>query len=213
MSHKLLSLSLLAILFVLSACNFIPGQSTPQIILPTPTKAAAIIPKAPTATNFPKIGAPTPAPPTATPAPTPTDAATSAAMFDDETLAELMAGTISAAGAEAEVEIVDKRASGGERVAHITIVSDYNLDDNDLLLKLFVLEIGNALRTIRAFSEGTMNADLDSAFLTVNSKEGKLMGTVAAPMNEIVRFLDGNSSVTEALNHLELTGVFETFKQ
>ncbi len=204
---------LLLSLIFLSACKVIPGQSEPQITLPTPTKAAAIIPKAPTATNFPKIGTPTPVPPTAAPAATPTDLPASAAMFDDETLAELMAGTISSAGADAEVEIIDNRANGGERVAHITIVSDYNLEDNDLLLKLFVLEVGNALRTIRAFSEGTMNADLDSAFLTVNNQEGKLMGTVAAPMNEIIRFLDGESSVTEALNHLELTGVFETFKQ
>ncbi len=212
MNRKLLFL--LAILFSLSACNGLPGQSTPPAVLPTPTaKTAAIVPKAPTATNFPKIGTPTPAPPTATPAPTPTDAATSAAMFDDETLAELMAGTISSAGADAQVEIVDNRANGGERVARITIVSAYNLEDNDLLLKLFVLEVGNALRTIRAFSEGTMNADLDSAFLIVNNRDGKQMGTVAAPMGEIVRFLDGESSVTEALNHLELTGVFETFKQ
>ncbi|RME46183.1 MAG: hypothetical protein D6796_09335, partial [Caldilineae bacterium] len=136
-----------------------------------------------------------------------------AAMFDDDTLAELMAGTIASAGIEAQVEIVDHRASGGQRVANITIVSEHNIQDSDLLLKLFVLEVGNALRTIRAFSEGTMNADLDAAFLTVNDKAGNQLGTVSAAMPDIVRFLDGQSSVDEALDALTLTGVFETFKK
>jgi len=204
--------ALLLILVILNGCNFVQQKNEAEITPPTPTKAAAIISKAPTATNFPKVGTPTPAPPTPTSKPSVTPTA-GAAMFDDDTLAELMAGTISSAGVESEVEIVDNRASGGERMANIVIVSDYNLEDSELLLKLFVLEVGNALRTIRAFSEGTMNADLDSAFLTVNNKQGQLMGTVSAPMDEIVRFLNGVTSVDEALAHLELTGVFETFKE
>ncbi|MFQ5578051.1 MAG: hypothetical protein ACE5G8_13790, partial [Anaerolineae bacterium] len=132
---------------------------------------------------------------------------------DDDTLAAWMSGTIGSAGIDAHVEIVDNRATGGQRVSRITIVSDYNIADSELLLKLFVLEVGNALRTIRAFSEGTMNADLDAAFLTVTDKNGQLLGTVSATMPDIVRFLDGRSSVDEALATLELTGVFETFRK
>jgi hypothetical protein len=202
---------LLILLITITGCNPFAVNTSPQTQA-IPTKAIAIIPKAPTATNFPRIGTPTPIPPTATPAPTATPMP-QVALFDDETLAELMAGTISSAGVESEVEIVDNRATGGQRIANITIVSEYNIEDSELLLKLFVLEVGNALRTIRAFSEGDMNADLDAAFLTVNDKQGNLLGTVSAPMPEIVRFLDGNSSVDEALAKLMLTGVFETFRK
>ncbi len=175
------------------------------------TKAVVVLPKAPTATNFPRIGTPTPVPPTPTPAATATPAATRVAVFDDATLEKLMAGTISSAGVDSTVKIVDNRANGGERIAVITIVSEYNLDDNDLLMKLFVLEVGNALRTIRAFSEGDMQADLDSAKIIVNDKNGDELGTVTAPMPEIVRFLNGETSTTEALSHLSATGVFKSF--
>ncbi len=176
-----------------------------------PTKAVVVMPKPPTATNFPRIGTPTPVPPTPTPAATPTPAVTRVAAFDDATLEKLMAGTISSAGIDSVVKIVDNRANGGERTAIITIVSEYSLEDNDLLLKLFVLEVGNALRTIRAFSEGNMQADLDSAKIIVNDKNGNQLGTVTAPMPEIVRFLDGETSTTEALSHLSATGVFKSF--
>jgi len=206
-------LALIALAVALSGCAIsMPGSQSVEATKAAPTKAVVIVPKAPTATNFPRIGTPTPVPPTPTPKPTPTPLPQEP-LFTDAVLSDMMAGTISSAGVESTVEIIDERASGGERAAHITIVSEYNLTDNDLLLKLFVLEVGNALRTIRAFSEGTMNADLDSAFLTVNNKQGELLGTVSAPMPEIVRLLDGQSSVDEALTHLTLTGVFEPFKK
>ncbi len=197
----------------LSGCGAaLTGNQTAAGPQTAPTKAVVIVTKAPTATNFPRIGTPTPVPPTPTPKATPTPLPRQP-LFADDVLAEMMAGTISSAGVHASVKIIDERAGGGERIAHITIESEYKLADNDLLLKLFVIEVGNALRTIRAFSEGTMNADLDSAFLTVNNRQGALLGTVSAPMPEIVRFLDGQSSVDEALSHLALTGVFETFKK
>ncbi len=201
----------LVVLIALTACNASKKPATAENVASL-KKEIVIIPKAPTATNFPRLGTPTSIPPTSTPKPTSTPL-TRQAIFDDETLAELMAGTISSAGVKATVAIEDNRASGGERVAHITIVSKYNLQDNQLLLKLFVLEVGNALRTIRAFSEGDMQANLDAADLIVKDKQGNVMGTVSAPMPEIVRFLDGRSSVDEALAHLTLTGVFETFKK
>jgi len=71
--------------------------------------------------------------------------------------------------------------------------------------------VGNALRTIRAFSEGDMQADLDAAHLVVNDKNGNEFGTVTAPMPEIVRFLDGKIGVSEALSQLSATGVFASF--
>jgi hypothetical protein len=124
-----------------------------------------------------------------------------------------MTGTIAATGVEAEVDIVDERTSGGERMANIILVSDYNIDESDLLLKLFVLEVGSALRTLRAFRDGTTDAGIDATFITVNNQNGELMGTVKAPTLAINDFLDGRASVNETLERLELTGVFETFLQ
>jgi len=80
------------------------------------------------------------------------------------------------------------------------------------MLKLFVLEVGSALRTLRAFRDGTTDADIDATFITVNNQDGQLMGTVRAPTSVINDFLDGTASVDNTLNRLELTGVFETFK-
>lgn len=204
--------SLLTLLFLLlTGCSLITGGNI-EVPTPTPTKIVVVLTRVPTATNFPKIGTPTPAPPTATPLPTPT-ATRVGAVFDDDTLAELMAGTIAATGVDAEVAIIDERSSGGDRIAHITLVSQYNIDESDLLLKLFVLEVGSALRTLRAFREGTMDVDADATFVTVNNTSGELLGTVLAPTEEINAFLEGRSSVNETLNRLELTGVFETFKE
>lgn len=202
----LLALSIL----ILAGCSLTSNPtSVPQAKIEA-TKAIAIVAKAPTATNFPRIGTATPIPPTLTPEATATPLPQSP-VFDDATLEKLMAGTISSAGIGALVDIKDNRATGGERIANITIESQYNLEDNDLLLKIFVLEVGNALRTIRAFSEGDMQADLDSAHLIVNDKKGNLMGTVTAPMPNIVEFLDGKTSTVEALKHLSATGVFQSF--
>lgn len=201
---------ILPVAVFIAACN--PMAAEPSTPRPAVTRGVTIVNKIPTATNFPKAGTPTPAPPTATPRPTSTQVPATA-MFDDNTLADLMAGTISSAGVDAEVIIVDNQATGGKRRAEITITSDYNIEDSELLLKLFVLEVGNALRTIRAFSEGDMHADLDSAYMIVNDKQGQQLGTVSAPMTEIVSFLDGKTSVNEALNKLTLTGVFETFRE
>lgn len=195
-------------ILVLTACAPAAPETAPAELIPI--KDVVQLPKLPTATNFPRIGTATPVPPTVTPAPTATPPPATA-MFDDATLAKLMAGTISSAGIAADVEIVDERASGGGRTANITIISDYSIEDSDLLLKLFVLEVGNALRTSRAFSEGSMSADLDKAFLTVVDKQNNLLGTVSASMADIIRFLDGKTSVNEALKSLELTGIFETF--
>ncbi len=201
---------LIPLLLILTGCALSnKSDSSPQTKTEA-TKPIAIIAKAPTATNFPRIGTATPIPPTVTPHATATSLP-QRPIFDDATLEKLMAGTISSAGIGALVDIQDNRATGGERIANITIESQYNLEDNDLLMKLFVLEVGNALRTIRAFSEGDMQADLDSAHLIVNDKKGNLMGTVTAPMSNIVEFLDGKTSTIEALKHLSATGVFKSF--
>ena len=206
-------LTLLICNFVLAGCSLsFFGSQTVEIPTPTPTQLVVVLTRVPTATNFPKIGTPTPAPPTVTPKPTATPP-TSSSVFDDQTLEDLMEGTIAATGVSAQVDIVDERADGGERVANITLVSAHNIDESDLLLKLFVLEVGSALRTLRAFADGTIDADLDATFITVNNKEGKLMGTVKAPSGEINDFLEGKSTVNEALAQLELTGVFESFRE
>lgn len=209
MKKLILLATLLALLVSGCAIGSTTTESTSQI-QSTATKPIAIIAKAPTATNFPRIGTATPIPPTLTPQATATSLP-QAPIFDDTTLEKLMAGTISSAGIGALVDIQDNRASGGERIANITIESQYNLEDNDLLMKLFVLEVGNALRTIRAFSEGNMQADLDSAHLIVNDKKGNLMGTVTASMPTIVEFLDGKTSTIDALENLSATGVFKSF--
>jgi len=205
---KLLLFALL--ILALTACSLNGSSSTTPQTKTETTKAVMIVAKAPTATNFPRIGTATPIPPTVTPRATATRLPQSP-MFDDATLEKLIAGTISSAGIGALVDIKDNRSNGGERIANITIESQYNLEDNDLMLKLFVLEVGNALRTIRAFSEGDMQADLDSAHLIVNDKKGNLMGTVTAPMPNIVEFLDGKTSTVSALKHLSATGVFQSF--
>jgi hypothetical protein len=202
---------LLTLSLALTACG--PAFSGNRPATPVaPTKVVVIVTKAPTATNFPLIGTPTTTLNTPTPRPTPTPQPLQR-FFDDETLAELMTGTIAATGVEAEVDIVDERTSGGERMANIILVSDYNIDESDLLLKLFVLEVGSALRTLRAFRDGTTDAGIDATFITVNNQNGELMGTVKAPTLAINDFLDGRASVNETLERLELTGVFETFLQ
>ncbi|MEM7029811.1 MAG: hypothetical protein AAF629_09620 [Chloroflexota bacterium] len=206
-------LGLLVVLFMASGCSAIMarfGEQEVVIPTPTPTRVVAQITSVPTATNFPKIGTATPAPPTATPIPTKTPLPGNR-LFDDETLAEMMSGTIAATGTEALVELVDERANGGERRANITLVSRYNIDESDLLLKLFVLEVGSALRTLRAFREGPIDADVDATFITVNDTSGEEMGTVLAPTEAINDFLEGRASVNDALTRLELTGVFESF--
>ncbi len=209
MKRKLFSL--LILLLVVTGCG-LTSRTTASVEAPSPTQEVIILTKAPTATNFPRIGTPTPIPPTSTPRPTATPTL-SKTRFDDATLANLMAGTISSTGVEATVEIVDSRANGGERIGYITIISEHNIDESDLLLKLFVLEVGSALRTLRAFREGEIDADLDATFITVNNRAGELMGTVKAPTSAIDDFLEGRSSVNQALERLELTGVFETFKE
>ena len=208
--RKLFILFALPASILLTACGPAAAAITP--INTVETQPVAIIAKAPTATNFPRIGTATPVPPTPTSNLTASPTA-NVRSFTDETLAEMMAGTISSAGISAKVDIVDERGSGKDRRAEIVIVSDYNIEDSELLLKLFVLEVGNALRTVRAFSEGSMNADLDSAHMVVVDKQNNLLGTVTAPMPYIVSFLDGKLSVDEALAKLELTGVFETFRK
>jgi hypothetical protein len=202
---------LLALSLALTACGPAFSGNTPATQV-APTKVVVIMTKAPTATNFPLIGTPTTTLNTPTPRPTPTPQPLQR-FFDDETLAELMTGTIAATGVEAEVDIVDERTSGGERMANIILVSEYNIDESDLLLKLFVLEVGSALRTLRAFRDGTTDAGIDATFITVNNQNGELMGTVKAPTLAINDFLDGRASVNETLERLELTGVFETFLQ
>ena len=114
--YKKFSLILLFLLALpLSACSFFQTAEIPQDLIPTPTKEVAIVAKMPTATNFPKIGTPTPAPPTATPKPTLTPTAIGAPIFDDTTFEELMTGTIQFfVGVDAEVGIIDERATGGE---------------------------------------------------------------------------------------------------
>lgn len=209
MKQKLLVLWCL--LLIVTGC-FPSATNTTQLETPTPPKEVIIMTKAPTATNFPRIGAPTPIPPTATPKPTATPTP-NAVLFDDEILAKLMTGTIKATGVEATVEIVDNRAGGGERIGYITIISEHNINESDLLLKLFILEVGSALRTLRAFASGAIDADLDATFITVTNRAGELMGTVKAPTTEVDAFLEGRLSVNEALERLELTGVFATFKQ
>lgn len=209
---KKISVLMILVLLTLAGCSLAIGGTKDTTATNTPPpKAVVVVTKAPTATNFPRIGTPTAVPPTPTSAATPTPAATRAAMFDDATLEQLMAGTIKSAGVEAQVSIQDDRATGGERLATIQLVSNYNLDENDLLLKLFVLEVGNAMRTIRAFSEGDMQADLDAARVIVTDKDGNEFGTVTAPMPEIIRFLDGETNVSETLTHLSATGVFASF--
>ena len=211
---KQVLLLLLSLLLLLTACGPAPssGSDDGADTDTTPTKVAVVVTRAPTATNFPLIGTPTAVLNTPTPKPTPTQPPPQR-FFDDETLAELMTGTIAATGVEAEVEIVDERAGGGERLAYITLVSEHNIDESDLLLKLFVLEVGSALRTLRAFRDGTTDADIDATFITVNNKAGELMGTVKAPTAAINDFLDGSATVNETLERLELTGVFESFVQ
>lgn len=206
-------LCLFVLLIILPGCSAIAarfGEPEVKIPTPTPTRLVVQLTAAPTATNFPKMGTATPAPPTATPRPTNTPLPANR-IFDDATLAEMMSGTIAATGVEAEVNITDERASGGQRIANITLVSRYNIDESDLLLKLFILEVGSALRTLRAFREGSIDADVDATFITVNNTAGQEMGTVLAPTNAINDFLEGKASVNEALTRLELTGVFESF--
>ena len=95
----------------------------------------------------------------------------------------------------------------------MVIVTEHQIDESDLLLKLFVLEVGSALRSIRAFSQGSMNADLDGISLKVINAENQILGTVSAPMSTIISYLEGNLTVNEALGLLEISGVFESFLQ
>ena len=209
---KKIVLMLVTLLVLISGCALGSQNQTETATTSEPTKVVVILTRVPTATNFPRAGTPTPVPATPTSAPTPT-AAESNRLFDDATLADMMSGTIASAGLDATVEIVDNRDDGGERTANITLVSDYNADDNELLLKLFILEVGSALRTLRAFSDGTIDADLDSAYLVVNDKQGEELGTVFASISEIESFMAGNLSINEVLDRLTLTGIFESFKR
>jgi hypothetical protein len=209
---KIFLLIMITLLGLISGCAIGAQNQSETGITSQPTKVVVILTKVPTATNFPRAGTPTPAPATPTSAPTPTPAERSR-LFDDPTLAEMMGGTISSAGLDATVEIIDNRAEGGKRTANIILVSDYNADDNELLLKLFILEVGSALRTLRAFSDGTIDADLDNAYLVVNDKQGAELGTVFAEIPEIESFMAGNLSINEVLDRLTLTGIFESFKR
>ncbi len=202
---------LLVSIFLMAVIACGPNRQAAPETKAEATKVVVLVTKMPTATNFPRIGTPTPIPPTLVPRPTPTPPPVER-LFDDPTLAEMMTGTISSAGIEAHVEIVDSRESGGQRTANVTLVSEYEIDESDLMLKIFVLEVGNALRVLRAFGDGAIDADLDAAHLDVVDEEGQLLGTVTAPISEINAFMDGEMTVDETLAKLELTGVFETFK-
>jgi len=209
MKAKMVILLLFSLL--LAGCGPFPTQEAAEATT-AQTKVVAIYTPVPTSTNFPRIGTPTTVINTPTPQPTPT-APPVEPLFDDATLQKMMEGTIAATGVSAQVEIIDERASGGERIAHIMLTSEHNIDESDLLLKLFVLEVGSALRTLRAFRSGTTDAHLDATFITVNNQAGALMGTVKAQIADINAYLDGQASVNETLTKLELTGVFESFLQ
>jgi len=103
--------SLLIVLLLIPACTGQFWEEETVIPIPTPTQVAVIITRIPTATNFPHVGTVTPIPPTATPTVTFTPKSqTAETLFDDETLAELMQGTIASGGLEVETEIYLFRA-------------------------------------------------------------------------------------------------------
>ena len=204
-----LILGILAIILI-NGCLF-TAPEVPDIVEPTATRVAAIFAKPPTATNFPRIGTATPAPPTATPTATSLPPPTGQPLFDDETLERLMVGTIRSVGVDASLKIVDNRATGGERIAEVVIVSKHNIASSNLLLKLFVLEVGNAVRSIRIFTESDLDAKLDRISLRVVDQEDQLLGTISSPLSLINDYLDGRTTVNEALSALKPTGVFESF--
>ncbi len=205
----LLILGILTIILI-NGCLF-TAPEVPEIVEPTATRAAAILAKPPTATNFPRIGTATPAPPTATPTATSPPAPTGQPLFDDETLERLMVGTMRSVGVDVSLKIVDNRATGGERLAEMVIVSKHNIASSNLLLKLFVLEVGNAVRSLRIFTQGDLDAKLDRISLRVVDQEDRLLGTLSSPLSLINDYLDGRISVNEALSALKPTGVFKSF--